>query len=96
MEAVRSFFYKKITVGADSSINWLKTAPLKVSCFIWKAKLGRLPVVNMLAKREIQLPSTTFRLCDDGEKTIDHVFTRCSFARSAFEWILRLKNSLRM
>ncbi|KAJ9536769.1 hypothetical protein OSB04_un000073 [Centaurea solstitialis] len=57
---------------------WVKAIPKKVSVFLWRAKLGRLPVREELDKRGIDLHSLLCPCCGDEVETIDHALFGCT------------------
>ncbi|CAH1422415.1 unnamed protein product [Lactuca virosa] len=69
----------------NGRFNWIKEVPSKVTCFIWRAKMGRIPTTVALAKRRINLQSTTCCLCNSTEECSDHVLVQCPFAKTIME-----------
>nr|KAJ0185206.1 hypothetical protein LSAT_V11C900459370 [Lactuca sativa] len=76
----------------DGQISWLKEVPLKVNCFIWRAKMGRIPVAVELAKRGVVLENLTCPMCNEYEEDSNHVLVDCSYARSVCEGVSRWCN----
>ncbi|CAH1437503.1 unnamed protein product [Lactuca virosa] len=72
-----------------AKFSWIKEILLKVLCFIWKAKGGRIPLAAALTKRGINLQTTTCCQCDSMEETTDHILVQCAFARTVMEWIFK-------
>lgn len=56
---------------------WVKTIPKKISIFIWRARLGRLPCRSVLDSMGIDLNSTLCPRCGNDIETIDHALTNC-------------------
>nr|KAJ0215512.1 hypothetical protein LSAT_V11C300129520 [Lactuca sativa] len=73
----------------DGQISWLKEVPLKVNCFIWRAKMGRIPVAVELARRGVVLENLTCPMCNEYEEDSNHVLVDCSYARSVCEGVSR-------
>nr|KAJ0224090.1 hypothetical protein LSAT_V11C200087470 [Lactuca sativa] len=68
---------------------WIKQVPMKVMCFIWRAKMCHIPSVVALSNRGITLPS---KLCCQFEKLgeiDDHALVSCPFAKTMLEWIFK-------
>ncbi|XP_023759766.1 uncharacterized protein LOC111908165 [Lactuca sativa] len=76
----------------DGQISWLKEVPLKVYCFIWRAKMGRIPVAVELAKRGVVPENLTCPMCNEYEEDSNHVLVDCSYARSVCEGVSRWCN----
>ncbi|GKB31594.1 RNA-directed DNA polymerase, eukaryota, reverse transcriptase zinc-binding domain protein, partial [Tanacetum coccineum] len=51
---------------------WNNLAPKKFNIFVWRVLKGRLPVLNELDKRGIDLNTLLCPCCDDNVETIDH------------------------
>ncbi|GJR69622.1 transposon TX1 [Tanacetum coccineum] len=69
---------------------WNNLAPKKVNIFVWRVLKGRLPVLNELDKRGIDLNTLLCPCCDENVETIDHSLLLCNMAWSVwvkiFEW----------
>ncbi|XP_071740958.1 uncharacterized protein [Rutidosis leptorrhynchoides] len=65
----------KLLVGEGSNVATIRNhlVPLKVELFIWRARLGRLPVRTELDKRGIDLHSSRCPICDGGLETVEHI-----------------------
>ncbi|KAJ9567941.1 hypothetical protein OSB04_003907 [Centaurea solstitialis] len=64
-------------VTLDRRTLWLKAIPKKVCIFLWRARLGRLPVRVELAKRGIDIPSVLCPRCEKGEESVEHALVGC-------------------
>lgn len=85
VEAIRKIKDSKLFVTGGGIFYWDKIAPLKVSCFIWRAMAGRILVADELLKRWFQIPSNICHLCNNELEMVDHVLIRCPFAVTALE-----------
>ncbi|CAI9284022.1 unnamed protein product [Lactuca saligna] len=72
---------------ADGQFCWLKEVPLKVNCFIWRAKMGRISVASELAKIGVLLEVLTCPMCNESEEGSDHVLVDSTYARSVLEGV---------
>ncbi|XP_052620846.1 uncharacterized protein LOC128126776 [Lactuca sativa] len=69
-------------------VEWLKEVPLKVLCFIWRAKWGRIPSAQALEGRGVQVPSIICGYCLNGVESADHILIQCKFAVIVRNWIM--------
>ncbi|XP_023729370.1 uncharacterized protein LOC111877058 [Lactuca sativa] len=53
---------------------WVKQVPLKVTSFIWRARLGRILAVVELIKRAVMVDSNICQQCGNAEEKVDHIF----------------------
>lgn len=49
--------------------------------------LGRIPVVDILALRGINIPNTFCPMCNKENGSVDHVLVKCDYAKEVQEWI---------
>ncbi|CAI9292527.1 unnamed protein product [Lactuca saligna] len=70
-------------------IHWMKEVPLKVLCFIWRAKWGRVPSAQALISRGVSNISPNCGYCNHTGEGADHIFIHCDFASAVREWIMR-------
>ncbi|CAI9263399.1 unnamed protein product [Lactuca saligna] len=73
----------------NTKFQWIKEIPLKVSCFIWRANLGRIPTTMELVKRGVNIDTSICQMCDEKEESVDHVLVECSYAKMVMEGIMR-------
>ncbi|CAI9295967.1 unnamed protein product [Lactuca saligna] len=66
---------------------WIKEVPIKVTCFVWRAKLGRIPTTSALSTRGISLPSTSCCQCGHNDENDIHVLVQCPFAKTVLKEI---------
>ncbi|CAI9283147.1 unnamed protein product [Lactuca saligna] len=59
-----------------------------VTCFMWRAKLERIPTACALLKRGIRITSPICSYCKNAEEDTAHVLFRCSMAVRVWEWVL--------
>ncbi|CAI9282816.1 unnamed protein product [Lactuca saligna] len=91
VSALRYILEDNGQVDIDNFI-WIKEIPLKVSCFIWRAKRSRISTMTTPSSRGINLPTTTCCQCNSMEETTDHIPVQCVFAKSVTEWIFNWCN----
>ncbi|KAL4587736.1 hypothetical protein LXL04_000610 [Taraxacum kok-saghyz] len=69
-------------------IDWSKSVPLNVRCFVWKTLARRILVSSNLSIRGIAVESNLCTLCDAEIETEDHLLVNCKIAEEVREWIL--------
>ncbi|XP_071699692.1 uncharacterized protein [Rutidosis leptorrhynchoides] len=57
-----------------------KLLPHKIGIFIWRAKMGRLPVQLELDKRGIDMDTVLCLVCNTEPESVDHLMRSCTFA----------------
>ncbi|XP_021992095.1 uncharacterized protein LOC110888906 [Helianthus annuus] len=78
--SVRSI--KKVMSGSsvDSSryvLEWNKWIPMKCNFFVWRASLNRIPTLDALRRRGINVGDGLCPLCKTENETVEHIFTSC-------------------
>ncbi|KAM0031085.1 putative reverse transcriptase zinc-binding domain-containing protein [Helianthus debilis subsp. tardiflorus] len=63
--------------------------PDKCNIFMWRALLDHLPTKLALRRRNIHEDNALCVLCEDGEESVDHLFTGCGIFMGVWEGILR-------
>ncbi|CAI9285088.1 unnamed protein product [Lactuca saligna] len=89
VKIMRKLLESKLIPFKGLTIWWSKLIPLKVSGFIWRALLGRIPVADTLATRRIIIPNNLCPLCNKETKTVDHILVTCEYSREVQYWILK-------
>nr|KAJ0216241.1 hypothetical protein LSAT_V11C300125010 [Lactuca sativa] len=72
----------------ETPLKWIHEIPLKVTCFMWRANLERIPTACALLKGGIQLTSPICSYCENAEEDASHVLFRCPMAAKVWEWVL--------
>ncbi|XP_071729150.1 uncharacterized protein [Rutidosis leptorrhynchoides] len=82
---------KVILPRAVNSIESLRNGlvPKKVEVFIWRARLGRIPVRFELDKRGIDLNSVRCPICDGDIETVEHILFSCQVAKDIWAKVLK-------
>ncbi|XP_071715094.1 uncharacterized protein [Rutidosis leptorrhynchoides] len=82
---------KIILPRAVNSIESLRNGlvPKKVEVFIWRARLGRIPVRFELDKRGIDLNSVRCPICDGDIETVEHILFSCQVAKDIWAKVLK-------
>ncbi|XP_071704195.1 uncharacterized protein [Rutidosis leptorrhynchoides] len=82
---------KVILPRAVNSIESLRNGlvPKKVEVFIWRARLGRIPVRFELDKRGIDLNSVRCSICDGDIETVEHILFSCQMATDIWAKVLK-------
>ncbi|XP_071712407.1 uncharacterized protein [Rutidosis leptorrhynchoides] len=60
-----------------------------VEVFIWRARLGRIPVRFELDKRGIDLNSVRCPICDGDIETVEHILFSCQVAKDIWAKVLK-------
>ncbi|XP_022032949.1 uncharacterized protein LOC110934063 [Helianthus annuus] len=66
--------------GCCFQLDWCKWVPIKCNVFVWRAGLGRIPTVDELQKRGMDVGEGFCPLCRSEEETASHLFTSCYIA----------------
>lgn len=68
---------------------WLKTIPIKVTCFIWRASMGHIPSVMALKSRGVSIDFDICGYCNEIVEDSDHILVGCQATRITRKWILQ-------
>ncbi|XP_071713621.1 uncharacterized protein [Rutidosis leptorrhynchoides] len=82
---------KVILPRAVNSIESLQNGLVlkKVEVFIWRARLGRVPVRFELDKRGIDLNNVRCPICDGDIETVEHILFSCQVAKDLWSKVLK-------
>nr|KAJ0194141.1 hypothetical protein LSAT_V11C800435930 [Lactuca sativa] len=86
---------KSITNAGELRISWGKTVPIKVSAFVWRANMGRIPSAIELNRRGLKLGSTYCSSCISGDECCDHLLVKCPYATMVRNMIFQWCNIIR-
>ncbi|XP_023756110.1 uncharacterized protein LOC111904593 [Lactuca sativa] len=89
VKIMRKLLESKLIPSKGPTIWWSKLIPLKVSEFIWRAVLGRIPVADTLATKGIIIPNNLCPLCNKETETVNHILVTCEYSRDVRYWILK-------
>ncbi|XP_076925730.1 uncharacterized protein LOC143588664 [Bidens hawaiensis] len=68
--------------GQDTYVhNWLKWVPIKVNAFVWRAVGNKIPTMEALIRRGVQLPNAIYKSCGSSIEDLAHLFFDCSLAK---------------
>ncbi|KAK1439226.1 hypothetical protein QVD17_05042 [Tagetes erecta] len=71
-------------------MEWLRWIPLKVLCFVWRARLNRIANKVLLQHRGVPMDSVECSSCFGEIEDTKHVLVKCPFARTVWgrigEW----------
>ena len=70
-------------------IRWIHDVPLKVTCMVWRANLGRLPTACELIKRGVTIATPICSYCGNEDEDVTHVLWRCSMAKTVWLWVFK-------
>lgn len=77
--AVRRFLDLRLTIPVVNPTVWINLVPLKVSCFVWRACMGRIPSASALSRRGIRIENSSCSFCHLGIDDADHSLVCCPF-----------------
>lgn len=77
-------------VVCDGPFEWSKEVSFRICCFIWRARLGRIPSSVELSRRAggVTITSITFGSCYLEEESSDHILLSCPLAKTVIDSIL--------
>ncbi|XP_076950772.1 uncharacterized protein LOC143623844 [Bidens hawaiensis] len=82
---------EKIEMARISSpvykMKWNNWVPGKVGLFAWRAELDKLPLLTLLARRNVGVGSLDGPACGELEETTEHIFVSCGLAQSVWQVI---------
>ncbi|XP_076930898.1 uncharacterized protein LOC143595865 [Bidens hawaiensis] len=82
---------EKIEMARISSpvykMRWNNWVPGKVSLLAWRAELDRLPVLTLLARRNVGVGSLDCPACGELVETTEHIFVSCGLAQLVWQAI---------
>ncbi|GKC39288.1 RNA-directed DNA polymerase, eukaryota, partial [Tanacetum coccineum] len=79
---------------ADIPTRWIKTIPIKVNIFAWKASLVRLPTRYNLNRRGVEVSSLSCPICNSTHEDTDHLLFCCGLATDVMRLVCRWWNVL--
>ncbi|KAM0016914.1 putative reverse transcriptase zinc-binding domain-containing protein [Helianthus debilis subsp. tardiflorus] len=87
--AVRSWLTAVNMPTSGASFDWCKWVPSKCNIFMWRVVMNRIPTKQALSRRNIFVEDNLCVLCEDGEETVEHLFSACGVSTKAWEGIAR-------
>ncbi|GJY53057.1 RNA-directed DNA polymerase, eukaryota [Tanacetum coccineum] len=91
---VRTLLDETFLLKADIPTRWIKTIPIKVNIFAWKASLDRLPTRYNLDRRGVEVSSLSCPICNSTHEDTDHLLFRCGLATDVMRLVCRWWNVL--
>nr|GEY24571.1 RNA-directed DNA polymerase, eukaryota [Tanacetum cinerariifolium] len=64
----------------DSATCWIKSVPIKLNVFAWRASQDRLPSKLNLLRRGVQVDNLMCPICNSVQEDISHVLFTCEVA----------------
>ncbi|XP_023767072.1 uncharacterized protein LOC111915667 [Lactuca sativa] len=71
----------------DGVFQWNNWIPIKVSCFIWRARWDRIPTALALSRWGVQVQSVQCSACVFGMESADHLLLECPFVAKIWNQI---------
>ncbi|KAJ0825826.1 putative reverse transcriptase zinc-binding domain-containing protein [Helianthus annuus] len=66
---------------------WNKWTPIKVNFFCWRVIINRVPTMDALVRRNVQIDSVRCRFCNCQDESVEHLFVACEFAQSVWDFV---------
>ncbi|KAD3066596.1 hypothetical protein E3N88_34476 [Mikania micrantha] len=90
VKKVRSEVNGNITTPSfDQLFFWNSWVIRKVSTFVWRACMDRIPTMEALCRRGVVVASTLCPSCGMVEETVDHLFAKCEVPKAIWWQICR-------
>ncbi|XP_022008003.1 uncharacterized protein LOC110907313 [Helianthus annuus] len=71
----------------SNAAQWVKWIPAKCNLFFWRAGLNRLPTIEALRRRNINVEAAGCVLCDGPVESIDDIVAECLFTNGVWSGI---------
>ena len=89
VKSLRSTLDNLILLPSDGDeFKWNKLVPIKVNILFWRVWLNRIPTRLNLQNKGIICPSIMCPLCDLEAEDINHLFYRCSLAKTLWSKVM--------
>ncbi|KAL4561321.1 hypothetical protein LXL04_033485 [Taraxacum kok-saghyz] len=90
VHVLRQRLDKALTIPRPNPTTWLKTVPLKIIGFVWRACWGRIPSACALLKRGVRLENANCPFCILGLDDVDHTLISCDFVKEAMKSVFQV------
>ncbi|GJX36532.1 RNA-directed DNA polymerase, eukaryota, reverse transcriptase zinc-binding domain protein [Tanacetum coccineum] len=87
--SARRIIDENLLLGNASITRWVQCIPIKVNIFIWKLSLNKLPTLENLDSKGVDLDSVLCPVCNDQIECVNHIFFACGLAKDL--WRLMAK-----
>ena len=84
----RGLIDAEMSIAISNPTIWLHIISLKVSCFVWRACLDRIPTVVALSRINVSISSSACQNCVLGVDEVNHILVNCSFAAATLKKII--------
>ncbi|KAF5761564.1 putative reverse transcriptase zinc-binding domain-containing protein [Helianthus annuus] len=78
------FFFSDLRIGYE----WNGWVPIKVNFVAWRLVLNRLPTAVNLVQRNINIPDTRCKVCNEEDESASHLFVACNFAQKVWDFVV--------
>ncbi|CAI9269491.1 unnamed protein product [Lactuca saligna] len=82
---------KKLDLNSTLNLDqftWLREIPIKINCFIWRAKMGKIPSTLGLLSRGVDVEKKLCSHCEVVE-CVDHALVGCKYASTVLQLVLK-------
>nr|GEX91119.1 RNA-directed DNA polymerase, eukaryota [Tanacetum cinerariifolium] len=80
VKEVRNFIDDLFLTSHPDSTRWVKSIPIKINIFTWRARRDCLPTRANLVRRGVRLESPLCPVCLSCEEDVHHILFRCDLA----------------
>ena len=70
-----------------TTMRWLRFVPIKVNSLVWRLSLGRLPTLDNLDRKGVDMNSMLCPSCSGVVESIGHVFFECVIATEVWRGV---------
>lgn len=81
VKIIRNLLDYLILPSSVVSTRWVKSVPIKINIFMWKARRDCLPTRLNLSHRGVIMETVNCPTCGNCEEDVQHTFFRCDLAR---------------
>nr|GEW02363.1 RNA-directed DNA polymerase, eukaryota [Tanacetum cinerariifolium] len=86
---IRNLIDDLILPSSVESTRWVKSVPIKINIFMWRARRDCLPTRLNLSHRGVVMETVNCPTCGNCEEDVQHVFFRCDLARDVLRGLCR-------
>ncbi|GJU55544.1 RNA-directed DNA polymerase, eukaryota [Tanacetum coccineum] len=79
--SARQFIDDTSLPGNFSTTRWTRCIPIKINIFIWKLRLNKLPTLDNMNSKGIDVDSLLCPICHNYVECTDHLFFACDMAK---------------
>ncbi|GJW01191.1 RNA-directed DNA polymerase, eukaryota [Tanacetum coccineum] len=89
IKIIRNLIDDLILPSSVVSTRWVKSVPIKINIFMWRARRDCLPTRLNLSHRGVVMETVNCPTCGNCEEDVQHIFFRCDLARDVLRGLCR-------